>query len=311
MRIARPVPANVSMHQRISISVHTGRSRRSIAQQTATDVAVHDGCGASSSPCFHLYLCSPPEMSIVQPNTPSALQQQQQRRRSAALFSSVAVLPLCGLAAVAFGARLLLRRRRQLVSGALEQQALHLQHLQDHDRCAISGGSTAGKRLTSGARASLVRRTRRDHVAALLSAVIGSKSHGVQLVAWEAVGVAHELGQGALLQSAGDSTSGRIGRAPHAASQPGSVWPPPSMELTSRLQQSRDADAADAAALHWRWSLPTESLRMPSGSLEVRLCLTCHGRLPGSRVQLARRCACRYRTAWCMPVGQLSSPCCF
>ncbi|PSC74771.1 serine threonine-kinase [Micractinium conductrix] len=40
------------------------------------------------------------------------------------------------------------------------------------------------------------------------------------------------------------------------------------MELTSRLQQSRDADAADAAALHWRWSLPTESLRMPSGSLE-------------------------------------------
>ena len=87
----------------------------------------------------------------------------------------------------------------------------------------------------------------------------------------------HELGHGAVQHAAdslpqpsdaADSLSQPSSAAGFAACHPGSGQPLPSIELTSRLQQSREV--ANAAARRSQWRLPTESLRVPASSLEVR-----------------------------------------
>ena len=203
-----------------------------------------------------------------------AVRQQQQKQRAVV----VSLATLCCLAAVGVVSRLLLRRRRrQLIRQALDQQAL-LQQEQGRSGSARSGGSAAegGSASCAVPPASMVRRTQRGRLTSLLSAAIGH-NRSLQMIPLEHGGLVHELGHGAV-QHAADSLPQPSDTAGRAARKPGSGQPPPSVELTSWLQQSRDA--AIAAAHGWQWGLPTESLRVPASSLEVRaagyLWLLCH-----------------------------------
>ena len=184
----------------------------------------------------------------------------------------------CGLAA-----RALTRRRRRLrLREALERQEERQQQEQGQQEQRPLGDSGATDESGSGslqrllsrpaaappAPASLVRPTKRDKLAALLSCTLQHSGRAVQLVeSWGEVpaGLAHELappGAPQRAQQAGSSVPGKLGGVTLELS----AWPSaiPSVSRIRRWLTTEKSPPASRA-----WGLSAESVRLPLSSIEA------------------------------------------